>query len=54
MNRQLELAAGVVLILSGLCIVALGGGTYWSYIGLLPTAFGGAIVGTWLKNKYLA
>ena len=53
MNRQIELAAGVALIASGLCIVALGGGTLWSYAGLLPAAFGGAITGTWLRNKYL-
>ena len=53
MKRQVELAAGVALIASGLCIVALGGGTLWSYAGLLPAAFGGAITGTWLRNKYL-
>jgi len=51
LNNQITVGAGVVLIAVGLYGAAMNVGTPWSYLGILAAASGGAIIGSWLRNR---
>ena len=50
-KQKRKFAIGIVLAVCGLCVSAFGAGTIWQWVGLLSAASGGAIFGTWLKDR---